>query len=67
VSPKARLDLVGVAEVAKMLGITRQRVDQIVRAHPDFPEPVAELAAGRVWMKKDVRAWAHRTGRKISP
>ncbi|MGZ4314197.1 MAG: DNA-binding protein [Gaiellaceae bacterium] len=57
------VDLVGVAEIAKMLGITRQRVNAIVQTHTDFPVPVAELSAGRIWLRKDVEAWAHRTGR----
>jgi hypothetical protein len=57
------LDLVGVAEIAEMLGISRQRVDAIVRTHGDFPLPVAELTAGRIWQRRDVEAWARKTGR----
>ncbi len=57
------LDLVGAAEIAEMLGLTRQRVNVIVRTHEDFPRPVAELSAGRIWMRKDVVAWARHTGR----
>lgn len=55
--------LVGVAEIAEMLDITRQRVDAIVRTHDDFPQPQAELKAGRVWLRSEVEAWARRTGR----
>lgn len=56
-------DLVGIAEVAELLGVSTQRVDQLARDHDDFPEPVAELAAGRIWERADVEAWAKATGR----
>ncbi len=54
--------LVGVAEIAEMLEVTRQRVDQLVR-EPEFPAPEAILSAGRIWRREDVEAWATRTGR----
>jgi predicted DNA-binding transcriptional regulator AlpA len=54
----AKLDLLGVAEIAAMFGVSRQRVDAIVRSSPDFPEPVAELTAGRIWLRADVERWA---------
>ena len=55
--------MVGAAEIAEMLGLSRQRVNAIVRTHAEFPEPVAELSAGRIWRRSDVEAWARRTGR----
>ncbi len=55
-------DLVGVAEIAELLGVTRQRVHQLTQA-PDFPAPVAELSAGRIYNRDEVEAWARRTGR----
>jgi prophage regulatory protein len=54
--------LVGVAEVAAMLGVTRQRVNQLV-SRPDFPKPEVELSAGRIWRREEVETWARRTGR----
>lgn len=54
--------LVGVAEIAEMLGVTRQRVNQLAREE-GFPQPEAELSAGRIWKRSDVVAWARRTGR----
>lgn len=54
--------LVGVAEIAEMLGVTRQRVHQIA-AEPDFPEPVARLTAGLIWRRSDVHRWAVNNGR----
>lgn len=49
--------LVGVAEIAEMLGVTRQRVNRMVQTIPDFPAPEAELSAGRVWKRSLIEAW----------
>lgn len=54
--------LMGVAEVAKLLGVSRQRVQQLAR-RTDFPEPVARLAATPVWESEDVEQWARERGR----
>lgn len=54
--------LVGAAEIAEMLGLTRQRVYQLAR-EPGFPAPVAELTAGKVWRRIDVERWARRNRR----
>ena len=56
------MHLVSTVEIAAMLGVSRQRVDQLTRTE-GFPEPVAELAIGRVWERADVEAWARETGR----
>ena len=56
--------LAGVAEVAGMLGVSRQRVSQLAGSR-DFPEPVVTLAAGPVWERKAVEDWAERTGRTL--
>ena len=57
------MELVGIAEIAAMLGVSRQRVHAIIRAKPDFPEPVAELTAGKIWLKADVESWLAQSGR----
>jgi SAM-dependent methyltransferase len=57
--PPARGRLVGVAEAARLLGWDRRRVATYVR-RGSFPEPVAELAGGRVWAEEDVAAFAER-------
>ena len=49
--------LVGTAEIAEMLGVTRQRVGQIAATDPDFPDPEVVLASGRVWRRDEVEAW----------
>jgi len=60
------LDLVGVAEIAEMLGVSRQRVHAMVKTLPDFPKPEAELSAGKIWLRKPVEDWARRRGRLAS-
>lgn len=54
--------VVGAAEIADLLGVSRQRVDQLTR-RPDFPAPVAELASGRFWVRGEVERWAIDSGR----
>ncbi|MHB1711866.1 MAG: helix-turn-helix transcriptional regulator [Acidimicrobiales bacterium] len=54
--------VVGTAEIAVLLRVSRQRVDQLTR-RPDFPLPVAELASGRFWVRGDVERWAIDGGR----
>jgi predicted DNA-binding transcriptional regulator AlpA len=56
--------LVGVVEVAKMLGVSRQRVYQLAKTYPDFPQPEVVLAAGRVWSTKDIEGWMRRHARR---
>jgi prophage regulatory protein len=48
--------LVGAAEIGKLLGVSRQRVQQIV-SRPDFPKPEVDLAMGKVWKTEDVERW----------
>jgi predicted DNA-binding transcriptional regulator AlpA len=55
-------ELMGVAEIAELLGVTRQRVHQLTKS-PEFPRPVAELSAGAIWERDAVEAWARSTGR----
>ncbi|MFC4072452.1 DNA-binding protein [Actinoplanes subglobosus] len=51
------LYLVGAREIGVLLGdITRQRAYQIA-SRPDFPDPIADLAQGKVWLGAEVEAW----------
>lgn len=50
------MELVGIAEIAAILGVSKQRADQLART-PAFPKPVSELASGRIWRKRDVERW----------
>jgi prophage regulatory protein len=58
-------DLVGVTEIGDLLGVSRQRADQLTRTEA-FPDPVAVLSAGRIWRRADVEAWARATGRRAN-
>lgn len=59
-------DLVGVAELAERLGVSRQRA-WTVTGRPDFPDPVARLKATPVWTADSVRrfleSWPRKAGR----
>jgi predicted DNA-binding transcriptional regulator AlpA len=57
-TPRRRqIRLMGSHEIRMMLGgVSRQRVYQIT-SRRDFPEPVAELEQGRVWLAEDVERW----------
>lgn len=51
-------ELVGAAEIGRLLGgLSRQRVQQLVTSDT-FPDPVAVLDMGKVWRANDVRDWA---------
>ncbi|GIF14136.1 hypothetical protein Ate01nite_41680 [Actinoplanes teichomyceticus] len=49
----------GAGEIAKRLGLSRQRVQQLAE-RDDWPEPFDELAMGRVWLISDIEAWIQR-------
>ena len=50
-------DLVGVSEAAEIMAWDKRRViTYIDRGH--FPEPIASLAGGRIWLREDVEAYA---------
>lgn len=55
----AQLDLMGVAEIAVRLGVTKSRARQIAGAR-GFPEPAARLTMGTIWQTADVEAWIAR-------
>jgi hypothetical protein len=60
------LELVGIAEVALMFGVSRQRASELANQR-NFPPPVVKLAAGPVWTAPMIRAfaesWTRRPGR----
>lgn len=47
----------GVAEIAEVLGVSRQRVARL-REREDFPDPIAEIAQGHIWDLDEIQAWA---------
>ncbi len=46
----------GPQEIQKRLGLSRQWTAQIIQ-RKGFPEPVAELAIGQVWLADEVEEW----------
>jgi hypothetical protein len=49
--------LAGVAEAAQVMGWDKRRVVTYID-RGRFPEPVQSLASGRVWLRRDVEAFA---------
>jgi predicted DNA-binding transcriptional regulator AlpA len=43
-------------DIARMLGVTRQRVTQILR-RDDFPAPAKVIKGRRLWRRQDVEEW----------
>jgi predicted DNA-binding transcriptional regulator AlpA len=43
-------------DIAKMLGVSKQRVSQLSR-HWSFPRPVDVVSGRRVWMTSDIEVW----------
>jgi hypothetical protein len=52
------LDLVGLAEVASMLGVSKQRVQELAANDELFPPPVARVSGGTLYMKSMIDAFA---------
>ena len=59
-------ELVGISEIAAILGVSRQRAHALAH-RSDFPEPVARLASGSVWTRPSidlfVESWKRKPGR----
>ena len=55
-------ETVGAAEIAQMLGLSRQRISQLTgdeaRRDNNFPEPWLVLRMGKIWLASEVRDWA---------
>ena len=53
---RVRSDLLGLAEVATVLGVTKATAARRV-AIPGFPRPVAELQQGALWSGREIVGW----------
>jgi Cell division protein SepF len=40
-----------------MVGISRQRVNELLKTDPEFPVLEAGLAAGRIWSRSSIESW----------
>ena len=54
-------ELMGISEIAELLGVSRQRVDKISRTDTSFPAPIADLHAGRIWLRDAIDKWVAET------
>jgi len=63
-------ELVGISEIAREIGVTRQRASKLARQH-GFPAPIVELASGPVWTRSSltrfVDHWNRKPGRPAWP
>jgi hypothetical protein len=49
--------LVGLAEAAELFGVSKRTASRYA-LRSDFPNPVARLRAGPIWLEDDLRNWA---------
>ena len=49
--------LLGATDVARLLGVSRQRLYQLAE-RPGFPPPATQLARGALWRREDIEAFA---------
>ena len=61
----AQHQLLGVAEIAELLGVTRQAASHWRERHADFPSPIASLRSGPVWELPAILSWAQDHGLAI--
>lgn len=54
---KLLADIVGQAELADELGVTRAVVSMWILRYANFPAPVLTLKAGRFYRRSEVLAW----------
>jgi predicted DNA-binding transcriptional regulator AlpA len=59
-----RHELVSGGEVARRLGVSRERVRQLSEDPKRFPRPLAVVGRDRVWRWGDVAAWARANERR---
>ena len=50
-------DLVGIAEIAALAGVSKQAVTNWRMRYDNFPRPIQNLQSGPVWEREKVRAW----------
>jgi hypothetical protein len=59
-------DLVDAQVVAELLGLSRRESVSVYQGrYGDMPRPVVDLGRGRprLWLRREIEAWACRTGR----
>lgn len=60
-------EIISTPEVATILGVSRQRVHQLIASNRQFPKPFMRLGSGPVWIAEAVRKfdreWERKPGR----
>ena len=60
-------EIVSSPEVAELLGVTRQRVHQLLTDNPRFPQPFMRVGSGPLWIADAIRKfdqqWERKPGR----
>jgi uncharacterized protein YuzE len=56
------VELLGVKEAAELTGKDRGNFIRDLARKPDFPEPVAHLASGQVWLSQDIEKYIVHSG-----
>jgi len=59
------MSLLGLAEVADLLGVTKQNIANWRARRDDFPAPMANLKSGPVWSTDAIQEWASRQGIQV--
>jgi len=50
-------NLLGLAEIADLAGVTKQAVSNWRMRYDDFPRPIQNLQSGPVWDRENIEAW----------
>ena len=58
-------ELLGLSEVAELLGTSRQAVGNWRQRRKDFPAPLADLKSGPIWSRVSVIDWARKEGIEV--
>lgn len=61
------IPVVSAGEVADLLGVSRQRVYQLLEEHSDFPRPVSDSPRGALWDRREIEHWARKPRRPGRP
>ncbi len=59
-------EIVGINEIAALVGVTSQAVTNWRSRAADFPRPISELASGPVFRRSQIRAWLRKNNRKLA-
>lgn len=60
-------ELWGAGELAEFFGVAYDRARKIPDTAPGFPDPVARLKGGKIWLADDVRKFAKGWNRRPGP